>query len=530
MAALTSTVNDTAGVTDPGAAFDYADTYTDKAGGTDVFGTVSVRLPVPVAVVMDWNGNGLFGDIGDDVTNRVRGGISVTYGRDQSSPSSPVVAGSGSYVLDNTSRDYSPRNTSSPLYGKVRPARAVLITRNVFNTSYTIFRGHTDDTPLSPDLNSRTVGFSLIDYLADFRGITVTTQLYSGLRTGAAIGIVLDAAGWTGPRDLDIGGTLIPWFWADGEDALDTLKDLVASEGPPALLTVDTNGGIVFRDRHHRYRSSASKTVQATFHGSEGAGEPILNDLVYQEPWSNIVNTLTFDVDERGGANFGSVWSTSDSFIFTAGQSQTFVVKASDPFMSAVAPVAGIDYIIVSGSITSANLSRTSGQSTSITMTAGASGAQINGLQLRAQSVPVLRTYTVSASDSTSIGTYGARSSVPGSPVWASRADVESLAKLWVATRKDPLPQVQAKFSVHATQATRMTAVLQRDLSDRVAVVESQTGLNGDNFFIDSISHEIPNITEHAVTFGMEAVPAGIPTSAFTVGTSTLGGTTPLAY
>lgn len=482
-------------------------------------------------VLVDWSRNGTFADSGDDVTTVVRGGISASYGRDQATALSPVVAGRGSFTLDNSTRTYSPRNASSALFGLVKPSRPVLVQRTISGTTYTVFRGHTDDSPLDPDPDSKTVAFSLIDYLADFRGVNVTTTLYQGIRTGAAIDAVLTAAGWTGGRALDTGATILPWWWADGADASDMLQQLLAAEGPPALLTIDGTGAFVFRDRHHRVTSAASTTSQATLTGS-GTTEPIMGKgFRYSEPWANIINDVQITVDERQpSGSLSAVWTTDQTISITASSSYVVVVSASDPFMNAVAPVAGVDYNLDSGSITSATLSRTSGASTSIILTAGGAGAQITGLQLRASSVPVVRSRIVANSDATSQTAYGVRSLPSGlEPKWASYWDVTDLAALIVAQRKDPLTQVTAVFTCQDSQTARLAAVLALDLSDRVTVVEAETVLN-DPFYVESIGHDANDVTEHVVTFGLEAVPAAGATAVFTLGTSTLNSATSLAY
>jgi hypothetical protein len=483
-----------------------------------------------LTVAVDWAKDGTFVGVGEVVTARIRGDITATYGRDQGTALNPVVAGRGTFTLDNISRDYSPRNASSPLFGKVKPSRPVVITRLVGATTYTIFRGHTDASSVNPDVEGKTVAFSLVDYLADFAGVKVTTPLYQGLRTGDAIGKILDAVGWTGGRDIDTGSTIIPWWWEDGTDALDALKKVLASEGPPSLLTIDTSGGIVFRDRQHRLVRTASKTSRATFSGS-GTTEPIMGKgFVYDDGWEDVVNSVQFSVDERRPAgDLSAVWSTDDAINIAASQSYVAVLQASDPFQGAVAPVAGTDFTLVSGGVASVTVSRTSGISTSITITATGAGASIAGLQLRAYSVPVARTYQVTATDSTSITDYGQRGLPSGQdPVWASLYDAQAIANLLVLQRKQPLTQLQVRFVCQHTQTSRLAAVLALDLSDRVTVIEPETQVNG-AFFVESITHTVADITNHEIVLGLEAVPAS-PTSAFLIGTSTLNGADPLGY
>lgn len=486
-----------------------------------------------VKVAIDWNKNGVYTNVGDVVTDRVRGTIRAQFGRDQSTNTSPMIAGLGSFALDNTSRDYSPRNTSSPLSPNVKPARPVRISRTIGATTYTIFDGHTDDAPINPDTDSKLVSFSLVDWLADFRGQTISTPLYEGLRTGQIIDVILTAAGWTGGRDLDTGATIVPWWWADGADVFDMLTQIVTSEGPPAMLTIGPSGEVVFRDRHHRLIRTNSLVSQSTWRGTEGSAEPVMSRVFsYDAGWRNIVNNVSFSVDERAAT--GSpivVWSTEETISVPALGSTTIVIQSSDPFYDAIAPVEDIDFSIITGigSISSVTLSRTSGQSTSITFNATLA-VTIGGVQLRATAVPVKRTYQITATDSASITDYGQRGVPSGSdPVWASRQDVQDIANQFILQRAQPLPVLTVGFICATTQDARLTAVLALDLSDRVTVTEVETALSAVPFFIESITHTTTGTTEHQVVFGLEAVPSS-PTSAFILGTSTLNGTAPLGY
>lgn len=484
----------------------------------------------PLKVVVDWAKSGATTGAAD-VTLDVRGDVAAAFGRDQATALSPVAAGTGSFDLDNTTRAYSPRNTSSPLFGNVIPARPVTITRTVGATTYTLFRGHTDDSSINPDVASKTVTLNLVDYLADFRGVRITTPLYRGVRSGDAVGYVLDAVGWTGGRDLDAGASIFPLWWEDGTDAAEALGKILASEGPPALLTVDTSGGIVFRDRHHRLVRSASTTVQATFRDS-GTVEPVMQPgFAYDDGWANIVNAVQWAVDERGsGQTLAQVWQTEDSFTVAASQSLVIVLQASDPFLGAVTPVAGVDFTVTTGALASVTLSRTSGLSTSVTLTATGAGASISGMALRAFPFPVARTVQVSSSDSTSSGKFGQRG-VPsgGEPVWCNRFDAQAIADLYVMMRKDPLPQINARFVCHDSETTKLGALLAVDLSDRVTVVETETVTNGP-FYTERIGHDVASILEHEVTFGVEAVPAAPASRGFLIGTSAIGGTDALGY
>jgi hypothetical protein len=137
----------------------------------------------PVFALVDWGKVGTFVAAGDDVSDRLRGAMSCQYGRPAGSPS-VIAAGVGSFDLDNTSRDYSPANGASPLFGNLKPARPVLLQRVVSATTYTLFRGHTSDTPIDPDTDTKRVTLNLIDGLADFQDVTITTGVSQGIRSG----------------------------------------------------------------------------------------------------------------------------------------------------------------------------------------------------------------------------------------------------------------------------------------------------------------------------------------------------------
>lgn len=498
----------------------------------------------PLYVKVDWNRDGDFADALEDVSDDQRGTITASYGREASTALTQVSAGRGSFDLDNSTRRYSPRNAASPLFGKVKPARPVLITRDVtvagVTSTFTILRAHTDDQPLTPDLEQQRVSMTLVDSLQDLRGITISTPLYTGIRTGTAVGAVLDAAGWTGGRDIDAGATIIPYWWEDGTDAMDALQKLLASEGPPALLAVGVSGEIVFRDRHHRIIRTASKTSQATLRGTETAPEPVMErGFTYNDGWGNVVNSPTVAVPERSPTTTSVVWQSNEIITIGASASYVVVLQSSDPFMNALTPVAGTDFEIGSGGIASVTLSRTSGQSTSITFTATGAGASIGGVQLRAVPVPVARTWQVSASSAAqstanvtqSVADYGQRGIPSGlEPVWAGRYDAQALCDLYVLQRAQPLTVLSVRFMASDLQQLRLKMVLALDLSDRVTVIEPESQVSGD-FYVESIAHTIDGHVSHEIILGVEAVPA-VPssTAVFILGTSTLNGSDPLGY
>lgn len=620
---------------------------------------------------IDWSNNGTWTNTGENVTRRVLSEAEFTYGRNQARALSPIADGSCDFELDNTSRDYSPENTSSPLNGLIMPARPIRIqgapallnsnpsfdhvttgwtpfgsstfTRsNTYsyqaaysgrlvsdagsdprveadsvvvssNTSYqyngflftpvslptqvhvginwftsggsylstsmssvtlstntwteilasatspgtagrasirygftgtpgagsilyganmyltaaptTLFRGHLDEFNVYPARGERKVQISGLDALAKLNEARANTDLYPAIRTGDAIGAVLDSIGWPAPdRDIDTGATTLRWWVAYDEDAFVAIQSIVDAEGSPALLTIDGDNKVVFRDRHHRLIRTASTTPQATFRDT-GSEPKFSAPLLYDHGWRDVVNDVAFNVDERQPEpTLSDIWSSDQIYSLGASASTTVAFETEDPFYELITPVSDTDYTVQSGGVSSITLSRTKGRQCTVTITATGSGLVLSGLRVRGYSVTVARTMRASASDSTSITAYG-RKQGPDNVGDASYEDAKSIASLLVASRKDRLPIVT--FDLVGSNSTRLTECFNRDLSDRVTVVDAETGLN-DAFFVEQMSHAVTEAgLLHTTTFGCEKVPSGSglddPTTVFIFDHATQG-------
>lgn len=476
-------------------------------------------------VYVDWNADGDFSDPREDVTSDVldaRFPVTMQYGRDQDRALSPIAAGEGSFALDNQSRIYSPENTSSPLTDQVVPGRALMITGQLSTggTVYTMLRANLDDLKLMPGREDRYLSIQAIDGLGQLQGVTISTGVYQGLRPGEAIGVILDAVGWSATlRDLDLGATVMPFWWVDNSDALTAVLDLVASEGPPSLVTVDSSGRFVFRSRHHRLLLAASTTAQSTWQSS-GSLEPMFSAPTdYSAGFTEIINSISFELPLYFIAEPAPVWTSPGQLSIAAGETLNIVAQGTSPFINAIAPVADTDFTVLSGSVSVALL-RTSGASTTIQI-AAAGSAVISDLQLRAQAITTASTVQISAQDGASILKYGPQS-LPSAraPKWASRGDAQAICNVILGARAERLPTISV--TMKSANPTRLTQQLTRNLSDRVRIVESHSGLDAD-CFIERIGHTITEGgADHKTTFGCEKAPTQIA-GAFILGSATSG-------
>jgi hypothetical protein len=422
---------------------------------------------------------------------------------------------------------YSPENASSPLAGQLVPGRPVQITATQDAATTVIYRGFLDDFTVSPNKGDRTVTMSCLDLMARFaQANPLSTPLYASIRTGTAIGYILDALGWPGgARDIDPGASTIRWWWEEGSDGLTALARMLAAEGPPAICFVDTSANFVFRDRHHRILDAPSTAVQATF--TNGTSTETASTVTFSQPmtydtgWRDIVNTIIVPVDQRNQAALGVVWSTDATIAVPAGTSVAVIAQSGDPFTNAVTPVAGTDYTLLTGAATAA-LSRTSGQAVTITFTDSGAGSLVTGLQLRANPVTVARTVQVSVSDSASQTAYGKRGLPSGIDLGdATVEDTVAVATIFVTRYAQRQPIVS--IPVANLNDKRLTQQLARDLSDRIHITDTETGLNAD-FFIEQISHATSGTGRVlTTTFGCEKADATSPANVFTFDAATNG-------
>jgi hypothetical protein len=451
-------------------------------------------------LAVDWANNGNYTSTGDDVSKYVLSDpeLAVAWGRQDDLISTQTTAATLTFALNNIDKRFSPGNTSSPLgSGNVRSGRKVRLQYLTGGTT-TLFEGVIDKHSVDPNHPARAYTAECLDLWGRPADEKLSTDLYSGIRTGTAVGIVLDEIGWTGGRDIDAGATIMPWWWAEDESAADAIEKLVDSEGIPAVAYVAA-GTFVFRDRHHRITRTASQTSQATFtnkisppgSGPAGAFKIEKGTFQYDHGQDSIVNSVSFTVDQRRPVKPGVVWSTEDQIVVPASGSTVLHVQADSPFYSAAVPVEDTDFTVLSGSSPTVSLSRTSGQAVIVNLTGGASTAVLDGFALRATSVPVAQTVKVTASDATSITANQGEHTWTRDVPWANAYDAQAIADKIVAAWKDPHPRIV--FTIPTFTPAYLTQILARAISDRITVRDDDTGTNT-AYVIERLEHRITKL------------------------------------
>jgi hypothetical protein len=208
----------------------------------------------------------------------------------------------------------------------------------------------------------------------------------------------------------------------------------------------------------------------------------------YSHGWRDIVNDVSFDVEERvSGDEWETVWESTDTLSLSLGETIQVQAKANDPFREALDVEPGADVLFTGPGTVTTSISRRSGQSTIITVTAVGGAVTITYLRLRALPVPTARTVKVTASDAVSIAKHSARSNPDDAP-WAGRHDAFAIAQLFLAHYAERRPTV--KLRLVSSDSAHLLQILTRTISDLITIRHGELGLDAD-FHIENLQHTI---------------------------------------
>lgn len=464
-------------------------------------------------IAVDWSEDGSFSGLDILTEDVLDQGITSTYGRDQARQLSPSKVGDAAFVVCNVSRIFSPENVDSPLVNELGAARPTKIEVELEGETYAIHSGRLDDFEVTADFSNRSVNFTSLDGLALLQNAELSTPVFRAQRTGTLINAILNAIGWTGPRSVDLGANRPPWWWAEGTDAMSAVNALIVSEGPPAIAYVAPDGTFVFRDRHHRIQDAPSLTSQAFFNANEISCEtPVVSGFSYTAPftydhgWRDIINHVTQDIQPRTAEAESVVWDDDGSYSIPSGDTLTLNAVANDPFFNAIVPTEPEDFDSVSGLGTLVvSLSRTSGQSVLINLTASGGAVFFRGIRLRAQPITTGASIKVEDQDAASVSTHG-RKTYPNNLEWVNANNAVALALIILAHYAQRRPLVQLRLV--SCDPEHFLQILTRTISDRITIRNGELGLFED-FFIESVAHTITRINPdqppvHSVTLGCE--------------------------
>lgn len=417
-------------------------------------------------------------------------GVEAERGRNQVKSLSPPVANSLTWRVRNADGRYSPTNPASPIYPNLDIGRAARYSLAGAGATYEVVRGALDLIDPHPEWERRDVELGALSQLARLVDATgFSSPLYGdgtlagGVRTDVALGYVFDAAGIpSGQRAFDAGQTKLLWFWIRPEDELfDLALRIWASEGAGARLYDGRDGKTYFKQRLAETTELRSTTVQATFRDVDDGASAWYAGWQPDAGEGNIVNACSVDWARRSVDAADAVfWTYGATVVLTGGEVRRFPVRptSDDPIASVVALAAGTDYAVSAGSLASATFDRTSGPFVTLTLTAGAGGATLTGLQVRGKLARVTASMRiVNAFDaSASIAAYGPRPYGLGTWPHLDAQVAQSLVDAVVAAYDAPRPL--RTVEVPLVTDVLIDAALGREVADRVWVVNDREGFS----------------------------------------------------
>lgn len=473
----------------------------------------SVAGDSAVAVYIDWDDNGDYADTYDEVTAdvRVSPSLSVQRGKDSSRARAYPAVPAADFELDNVERLYSAENAGSDLYQLVIPDRPIKIEATYGPvTNYDepgvgydegipwdglrtrgILTGLIEEPRQLPARQKRAVGISALGSMARLRGVTVSTPLYTSIRTDTAFGYLLDAAGWpAGDRVISTGDTTLSYWWLDSANAWDAAVALLEAEGAGASLYEDGQGRIHFENRNYRLTTTRSTTSQATYDETiTGATDLGFTDFSYEPNWREVYNSITLNLKSRAVGSTAKVWEYGAVLSLAANETKIVYaeLRGEDPVSSYTNLTVTTDYVVTAGSLVSVTTAWPSANLGMFTFVAGASGATVagpasatTGPQARAArlSETSSQRITQTVSGSTLLSSTRTLDLTPTSGVIHSAAGAQSLVDAAVTYYRDPRPTIS--IGLAGSSVAMAQECCDREISDRITIQESQTGFEGD--------------------------------------------------
>jgi hypothetical protein len=210
----------------------------------------------------------------------------------------PIQPGQITVTLENKNDRYNPWNSSSPLYGNIKPGRLVrlIAKERESGTKHTLFTGRLVDIKPVTGLEKQ-VQLIAMD---DLRYLEEQTVSIAAGKTdiAGAISAVLDAADFPAGSTIQACMQPVYFFNPDNRNALTTIREL--ADASAGTFFVSRGGTARYYDR--TYDSQASHTLTQDL---------LLKDIRVAMPWETIRNHVTVYANRRGYTASAVVWQTA---------------------------------------------------------------------------------------------------------------------------------------------------------------------------------------------------------------------------
>ena len=434
-------------------------------------------------IEVDWNNDGDFIDTYDDITADVK---EIRFSRGKNEELDKAETGRLDLRVNNAAGKYSPEYSSGVLYGNLLPKRTIRVYDSI--TGLILFYGYIEEIIPHPHLDEQDAFISAVDGLDFLARHELDTVLYKDELTGALVTNILDAAGWSDSlRSIDAGQDTVPYGYWHQVKALTALGDIEDSE--LGFIYVSGSGQLAFEDRHHRY-TATHQTSQATFSDT-------MTDLTYDYSARNVYNEIRATITPWELQSEAELWRLAETPSIAIGQTSTFWGN-SEYFVDAwVTPVATTDYTANSqadglGDDETANITIVTtkfAKSIKLAITNDTTHiVYITKLLARGTYYDDKTKISLKSEDSTSQTAYQKRTLTLDGKYLTNVDTGQNFCDYAIARFKDP--QAEVSMTLVNKNATLLTQILTREISDRITVVNTKLGMSKD-FLINKMEHEI---------------------------------------
>lgn len=226
--------------------------------------------------------------------------IAIRRGRDLLTDT--YNAGTSTVRILDPDGDFNPQNTSSPIYGYLKPLRKIQISATYGGTAYYLFSGYTSEYrytyPTGQEIGYVTITSYDAFKIFNLAAISTVTGAVNGQDTGTRLDKILDEINWPSSlRNIDIGDTICQADPANSRVALSAMRTVELSELGAFYMAPD--GVATFKSR--------STTQESVF------GTPTVFNQTTGIPYAN----LKFAFDDKliiNQANMQRIGGTVQSY------------------------------------------------------------------------------------------------------------------------------------------------------------------------------------------------------------------------
>ena len=308
------------------------------------------RVVPACRVYFDWNMDGDWGDVNENISSYVRG-VTITHRLLDDAFGLPVLGGgrpsTATITLLNRAHYFSPEQTSTGLaatFTSVSNRKAYRVPVKIEMGYYDPINGNELLRQFTGQVESAVPreGPGRREMVYTCKGLdglierhTLSTDVQQDTAIDTIIGAHLTTAGITS-QDLDKALTVLPYEWMDDDNLLSHLQNLAAADG--GWLYWSKEGQARYERATHWLEGVAHLTAVATLTGAIATAQS------HQTIWRNVYKSVVVRYARTAPGPLETVYESPEPIEIAPGATETVTCRFSKPITALVAPVEGDDY------------------------------------------------------------------------------------------------------------------------------------------------------------------------------------------